>query len=298
MTDDGHLTERDVAEWLSHESDRAKRNEDVERHVAGCESCRGRVDRGDAMLDLAATAIDDDAVPSDCPDAIHVAGYADGKLAAVDVARLRQHFDKCVACSELLNRLDRDGAGYDSFAEDVGSKPGSSMLLRTWLAGGAMLAAAVLAIVVLIPKPSLVALDVNVTAAGNTRSAEPRVASTDFEVVIDLRKPAWITLLVVDSTGDVTFLEDRWIDDGATLGRYATSPPGSGNTGVVRKFVVVLVSIDSLKDTLKDVDLDPVAIGVDSVLNGGAMSKLCNVLAKRLDCEAHYAPIDLRPLDE
>ena len=244
------------------------------------------------MLRLAATIVDDADDDASCPDAIQIAGYVDGTVGEADVAVLKSHIAACAACADLLNRLEQSDAGHESNGgtANVGGASGKS--LRMWIAGAAMLAAAAaIALVVYLPRPALLALDVSVLAAGNTRSVDSSGGASELDIEISLRRPAWTTLLVVDSRGELTFLEEREIESAATLGRYSASSPGVASSDGRRRFVVALVSDVSLTSKLAALDIEPVTIIEDAEANTRAMADLCAALARRLDCEAHYAPI-------
>jgi len=114
---------------------------------------------------------------SGCVDAETLAAFMDGRLSADERAAVERHLAECEDCYEVWMEARAAQQDAESTAHVVKSR-------RPWLAGGALVAAALLAAVWLWPvlrpqDPAVAALDDLVRTVGTTRFSEARL-SADF----------------------------------------------------------------------------------------------------------------------
>lgn len=286
-----HLSDHDIADWLAARDMGVEHEAIVTRHVAECDACRNRIERADALLAIASSAMDSDSVHDDCPDALDLAGFLDGRLTVVSARRVRKHAARCLACSDVVRLAE----GVDDEAT-VGlgkPRPNERHSLRTWLTGAAALAAAaVIAIVFFMARPPVVKMNVRVLASNATRSATMQPNPSEFEVGVSLSEPSWITVLIVDSNGDLAFLEERHVDSKWTFGRYGILQPDTDARSPRRRYAIILVSTSPLAERLAAVDVDRVVIGEDFIANDEALKDVCARLATQLNCDARFAAIE------
>ncbi|GEM_PF-3209773 len=277
---DGHLTEAEIANWLAADDTSSERPPAIRRHVDSCATCRLRIDRADAILQLASLQLETHSTSDDCPDAMTLAAYLDGKLVGARLEATRSHAAECESCRDVCR-----------YVADAGATPRLSTRrkrkLRLWTLGLATLAtAATIMIVTIWPRDTWMEGRVRLLGPDLTRSDAQDVDETDFEVTMRLRRPAWVSLLVADAAGRITLLENKQVENTATFGRYAVMDPGVARNR--RRYAILLVSPTSLADRLADVDVAPVDLGDDDATNDRRVAELCEKLAEALDCEAHY----------
>lgn len=287
---DSHLTDRDIADRLAGVGDAAAPDGGVARHLANCDVCRASLERAEAMLDLAAALTVEDGTMAGCPDALRLATYVDGKLDGAQVQTTETHLATCSECRDVVDRVL---ASNVKSSGPVGSgSVGPGRMPRLWFSGALLLAtAAVVAVFFYFPREPLIRLNVNVLAIGATRGAPADVEAAEFELNVDVRHRAWVTLLVVDSKGALTLLEERQVEASTTFGRYAMHSPGTVPGEADRRYVVVLMSESSLMDRLTEIDVSPISMAADAHANKLALSTLCSQLSEQLKCVAEFAPI-------
>ncbi|MCA9256537.1 MAG: zf-HC2 domain-containing protein [Phycisphaerales bacterium] len=289
---DGHLTEAEIADWLAAGDTPSDRPAAIQRHVETCATCRLRIDRADAVLQLASLQLESQSLSGDCPDAMTLAAYLDDKLAGARLEATRSHVADCESCRDVCRYVADAGA-------DVAPRRAIRRIpaLRLWTVGLATLAtAATIMIVTMWPRDAWVAGHVRVFEPEVTRSGAQDGNESDFEVTIRLRRPAWVSLLVADDAGRITLLENKEVEDTATFGRFAVMAPDADR--MRRRYAIILVSPTSLADRLADVDVAPVELGDVDATNDRRVAEWCAKLAGALDCEAHYLSMTNGPASE
>ncbi len=288
---DSHLTDRDIADRLAGVGDPAAPDAGIGHHLANCDACRASLERAEAMLDIAAALTAEDGATMGCPDALRLAAYVDGKLDDSEVQSTETHLATCSECRDVVDRVPASDVNSSGPVGSGGAGP--TRMPRLWFSGALLLAtAAVVAVFFYFPREPMIRLNVNVLAIGATRGAPAEVEAAEFELSVDVRDRAWVALLVVDSKGELTLLDERQVEAGTTFGRYAIQQPGAAPGGAVRRYVVVLMSEASLKDRLTEIDIKPISIAADSNTNALAMSMLCSQLSEQLECITEFVPIE------
>ncbi|MFQ5501340.1 MAG: zf-HC2 domain-containing protein [Phycisphaerae bacterium] len=297
-----HLELTNLADWLAARALEDRANAETQSHMNHCDTCRATADRADALLDAAATLIaEGPADRNDCPDPTPLAAYVDGSLPAVERMRIDNHVRSCADCAAVVKAVCEPSIADESETALNGRGMAGRTRLGLWMSGAAILTmAAVITVLFVIPEQAPLELNLTVYQADAVRSSPLAAVDADdreFEITVKVAEPMWVHLLVIDSAGDLLFLEEKQVKERAVFGRYGVRPPDRrDDPNAQRRFALLLQSKASLLDRLGEFEHLPVRLSEDPHEAAARVESIMSRLETQFHCLGRIAPIS-NPVD-
>ncbi len=264
-----HLNIEEIASVSAARRLGERAGEEVTRHLAECPTCREAVDQADACLDAAASlAARDEDEAEDCPDALELAAFIEGR----GDEQVGVHVLQCTTCHTVV-------------AAARGVEPPHVVVRRQWLWNLMPGSLAVAALVALFMMSGVAHHPLSVRAHvyhDVVRGEYTHVREFDVAVTVD--EPTVVHLLTLDRAGDLTVLTHAEVDDHHVFGRYRVVPEEFEHAaGAERTHAILLGAQSNLSTRLQDVDMP-------SILPENA-TQACDLLVRQLPCVCEVVPL-------